>query len=198
MKPKSKVGAGMRRGTPILTGSARQRGAQLPPWGPQLLLGGTTLSLVLLARGSQLHPPPADKEIIPQVWAPGVRRASDGAPFPLSARRHPAKIEPETGWCCTGGTLITGHGVWFSCFSSSEEEPLSPGACDLLRGSPVQRRLRHILLSPAHWLLLKTFAIFSLGFSVTQCRKLSLQQVFKICTLFLPNGSKEIAGRVQC
>lgn len=176
MKPKSKVGAGMRRGAPSLRVRHNKEGHRSHGGTPAPAGGhGAGLSLVLLGGGSWLHPSPADKEIIPRVRAPGVRRALDWAPFPLSARHHPAKIDPKNWWYCTKGTL-TDSRSWVSVLLLLlfRRGTCTPSARDPLWGSPAQRRLGHILLSPAIGCSENTFAIFSLGFSVSRCRKLSL------------------------
>lgn len=173
MKPKSGVGAGMRRGPPSLWIWHNKEGHHLHLGTPAPARGcGAGLSL---GGGSWLHPSHADKEIIPGVWAPGVRRALDWAPSPLWARHRPAKIDPKNRWRCTEETMTDSQSwglvLLLLLFWRGARNPRCTRPASGFTGAEASAACSPL---PSHWLLWKTFAIFSLGFSVSQCRRLSL------------------------
>lgn len=171
MKAQREVGAGMQRGVPYLwvqhnKGHCSCTRDPSSCWG----LRG---QLVPGFSGRRLMASPTScrqRNYSPSV---GTRSAQSfgWGPFPTFGLTLSSRNWSQNCATLRGLWSITSHR--FSCFSSSEEE-LHP-SCKR-PATEFSSTEASTLYSPpnSHWLPLKMFAIFSLCFSMSQCKKLSL------------------------
>lgn len=147
MKARREVGAGMQWGVPYLWVQHNKEGhcscTRDPSsrWGlrGQLLPGFSGMRLMASPTSCRQRNYP------PSVGTRSVQSFGLG-PFPTFGLTPSSRNWSQNRAAPRGLWSITSHRFWFSCFSFSEEEPITPAARDLLRSSAAQRRLCYILL----------------------------------------------------